>query len=69
MPLRRSDWRSLLGVIISDNLQKALLTRRKFHHATTEAYFSINYAVPIGGCCFRKSPVLKAEAVKRTGKL
>jgi hypothetical protein len=43
--------------------------RRKFHDATTDTYLSINYAAPIGGCRFHKSPVLKAEAVKQAGKL
>ncbi|GAX40956.1 hypothetical protein NIES4075_19230 [Tolypothrix sp. NIES-4075] len=74
MQLRRSDWRSLLSMIIYDNLLKKqsnlrLLMRRRFDHATTDTYLSINYSSPIGGCRFHKSPVLKAEAVKQAGKL
>ncbi|NEU72396.1 hypothetical protein PI95_007355 [Hassallia byssoidea VB512170] len=60
MPLRPSDWRSLLSIIIYDNILKKqsnprLLMRRKFHHATTDTYLSINYAAPLADVAFIKA--------------
>ncbi|MBW4478000.1 MAG: hypothetical protein KME54_14320 [Tolypothrix brevis GSE-NOS-MK-07-07A] len=73
MPLRRSDWRSLLTIIISNNLQK---TKQSQAFDETQVLPCDNRGILQHKLCcthwrmlLSQKPSTKTEAVKRTGKL